>query len=76
MRLIDADALIYNLGISDRDIYCKEIIEEELAKGLNYYCTVCEYCKYHIQEDEYWYCNVWQRETKKDWACNRGEEKE
>lgn len=29
MRLIDADALLYRLGISDEDIYCKEIIEEE-----------------------------------------------
>lgn len=29
MRLIDADALVYKLGVSDQDIYCKEIIEEE-----------------------------------------------
>lgn len=43
---------------------------------LNYHCTLCEYCKYHVQEDDYWYCNKWQRETKKDWACNRGGEKE
>lgn len=70
MRLIDADALIYNLGISDRDIYCKEIIEESPTVDF----TVCKYCKYHIQEGDYWYCNVWQRETKKDWACNRGGE--
>ena len=28
-RLIDADALIDKLGISDRDIYCKEIVEEQ-----------------------------------------------
>lgn len=29
-RLIDADALIDSLGISDRDIYCKAVIEEAL----------------------------------------------
>lgn len=28
-RLIDADALINSLGASDRDIYCKAVIEEE-----------------------------------------------
>lgn len=28
MRLIDADALIYDLGVSDRDIYCKWLIED------------------------------------------------
>lgn len=28
-RLIDADALIDSLGISDRDIYCKAVIEED-----------------------------------------------
>lgn len=27
-RLIDAEALEYELGISDRDIYCKEIIAD------------------------------------------------
>lgn len=27
-RLISADALEYELGISDRDIYCKEIIAD------------------------------------------------
>ena len=36
----------------------------------------CKYCKYHIQEGEYWYCNKWQRETKEYWACNRGGKKE
>lgn len=29
MRLIDADAMIKELGISDRDIYCKCLIEEQ-----------------------------------------------
>ena len=28
-RLIDADALIDSLGVSDRDIYCKAVIEED-----------------------------------------------
>lgn len=28
-RLIDADALIDSLGASDRDIYCKAVIEED-----------------------------------------------
>ena len=28
MRLIDADVLIDSLGISDRDIYCKYLIED------------------------------------------------
>ena len=28
-RLIDADALVATLGISDRDIYCKAVIEED-----------------------------------------------
>ena len=28
-RLIDADALINSLGASDRDIYCKAVIEED-----------------------------------------------
>ena len=28
MRLIDADALIDNLGAEDEDIYCKHIIED------------------------------------------------
>lgn len=28
MRLVDADALEYQLGISDRDIYCKEVISD------------------------------------------------
>ena len=28
MRLIDADKLIYELDASDRDIYCKYVIEE------------------------------------------------
>lgn len=28
MRLIDADALIDSLGISDEDIYCESLIEE------------------------------------------------
>ena len=28
-RLIDADALIYSLGASDEDIYCKYTIEED-----------------------------------------------
>lgn len=27
-RLIDADELINSLGVSDRDIYCKEVIED------------------------------------------------
>lgn len=68
MRLIDADALIYNLGISDENIYCKEIIEESPTVDF----TVCKYCKYHVQEDDYWYCNKWQRETKEYWFCSRG----
>lgn len=29
MRMIDADAMIKELGISDRDIYCKCLIEEQ-----------------------------------------------
>lgn len=28
-RLIDADALIDSLDVSDRDIYCKAVIEED-----------------------------------------------
>ena len=28
-RLIDADALIDTLSVSDRDIYCKAVIEED-----------------------------------------------
>ena len=28
-RLIDADALVDSLGASDRDIYCKAVIEED-----------------------------------------------
>jgi hypothetical protein len=28
-RLIDADALVNSLGASDRDIYCKAVIEED-----------------------------------------------
>lgn len=28
-RLIDADALVDTLGASDRDIYCKAVIEED-----------------------------------------------
>ena len=28
-KLIDADALVDSLGSSDRDIYCKGVIEEE-----------------------------------------------
>lgn len=28
-RLVDADALIDTLGCSDRDIYCKAVIEED-----------------------------------------------
>ena len=44
MRLIDADALVYKLGVSDNDIYCKEIIEEEpTAQPEIVRCKDCRY---------------------------------
>ena len=49
----------------------KEIIEL-LEETPTVDCTICKYCKYHVQEDEYWYCNKWQRETKEYWFCSRG----
>ena len=32
-RLIDADDLLFTLGISDRDIYCQEIIEDYIMEN-------------------------------------------
>lgn len=50
MRLIDADALIDNLGSEDRDIYCKNIIEEaptaECTRGV---------WQYHNDEHGVWW---------------------
>lgn len=32
-RLIDVDDLFFTLGISDRDIYCQEIIEDYIMEN-------------------------------------------
>ena len=54
MRCIDADALIDSLGISDRDIYCKYLIEDaptiepERKKGK------CVWCDSPFRIEYYW----------------------
>lgn len=86
MRLIDADALIDALGISDEDIVFKEMLEDaptiEPKRGewIDAVPVVrCKECKHCDPEDKKCDCGhaiLWQLPRNDDWFCADGERRE
>ena len=77
MRLIDADKLNLLLGISDRDIYAKYMLDK--MPTIDAVSVVrCRECKYHEDEEiGMVYCqNAVGGWVGEDWFCADGERKE
>lgn len=53
MRLIDADALIDTLGVSDEDINFREMLDEAPSIDI----VRCGECKYWHKKDDLTYCD-------------------
>lgn len=72
MRLIDADALEYELGVSDRDIYVRECLEDAptIEQPDIVRCTNCRY------NDGTAYCELHFRDVEGNDFCSWGEVKE
>lgn len=74
MRLIDADKLNLLLGISDRDIYAKYMLDKMPTVDAVPVIR-CKYCKYHEDEEiGMVYCpNVIGGWVGENWYCADGE---
>lgn len=72
MRLIDADALEYEFGVSDADIVAKEIIRE--AATVDAIPVVkCQNCEYYTYHDTNLWCKKLKMEVEPGFYCGLGE---
>ena len=75
MRLIDADALIDELGISDEDIVFEEMLEDAPTIDAEpvVRCGDCKFCQMELYEgaDEPW-CDVHNKTVDTEAFCSWG----